>query len=437
MVVKSRYLILIFGLLLSSVLHATPKIQNWHTSNGAKVMFVPAPDLPMVDIRVVFDAGSARDGDIPGIAMLANSMLPEGAGDWNADEIAERVEKVGAILSIDSLRDMAIVSLRSLTEAKALDMAVETMATVTAKPAFKQDALNRNLQALKILLRQEQESPATVASKAFFKAMYADHPYAHPSNGTEESIAKMSREALIHFHKQYYVGKNAVIAIVGAVDRKQAEALAEKVLAGLPAGEDAAPLPEVDYSKTVMRKEIDFPSSQTHLHIGMPVLTRTDPDYFPLYVGNHVLGGNGLVSKLSVEVREKRGFAYSTYSYFSPMRGPGPFMIGLQTKNSQAKEAEAVVLATLKDYLKNGPTDEELKRSKQNITGSFPLNLASNKKIIDYIAMLGFYDLPLDYLDNFIDNVNAVSAEQIKKAFNKRLSTDKFSTIVVGQTGAG
>lgn len=437
MVVKVRYFALLFALVLTGVVHATPKIQNWQTSNGAKVMFVPAPDLPMVDIRVVFDAGSARDADIPGIAMLANSMLPEGAGDWDADEIAERVESVGAILSIDSLRDMAIVSLRSLTEAKALDKAIETMATVIAKPVFKQDALDRNLQALKILLRKEQESPASVASKAFFRAMYADHPYAHPSNGTEQSITKMSRPALIDFHKQYYVGKNAVIAIVGAVDRQQAEALAEKVLAGLPAGEHAAPLPEVDYSKTVMRKEIQFPSSQTHLHIGMPVLTRTDPDYFPLYVGNHVLGGNGLVSKLSVEVREKRGFAYSTYSYFSPMRGPGPFMIGLQTKNSQAREAEKVVLATLKDYLENGPTEEELTRSKQNITGSFPLNLASNKKIVEYLAVLGFYDLPLDYLDNFIDNVNSVTAEQIKEAFNKRLSTDKFSTIVVGQTDAG
>jgi zinc protease len=302
-----------------------------------------------------------------------------------------------------------------------------------AEPSFEQSALDRNLQALKIMLRQEQQSPSKVASKAFFKAMYADHPYAHPSSGTEQSIDLLKREALERFHRQYYVGSNAIIAIVGAVDREQAATLVEKVIGKLPAGEHAAELPAVDLEQSLLRQEIQFPSKQAHLYIGLPVLSRGDPDYFPLYVGNHVLGGSGLVSRISVEVREKRGLAYSSYSYFSPMRGPGPFIMGLQTKNSQAMQAESVVLQTLKDYLKQGPTEEELHRAKQNITGGFPLQLASNKKIVEYLSMIGFYQLPMNYLDTFVDNINAVTAGQIIEAFNRRVITDRLSTIVVGQ----
>ena len=425
--------VILFSLLTVVTVQATPKIQSWQTANGAKVLFVEAPDLPMIDIRVVFDAGSARDGDIPGIALMTNSMLTEGAGQWDADQIAERIESVGAQLGVDSLRDMGIVSLRSLTEAKALNTALDVMAAVIAKPAFGQTALDRNLEALKISLRQEQQSPSEIASKAFFRAMYNDHPYAHPSNGTEESIRDMTRETIKAFHEKYYVARNATIAIVGAVDRAQAEQLADKVVSGLPTGEHAAVLPSVNYEKAVLRDEIEFPSTQAHLYMGLPVLSRTDPDYFPLYVGNHVLGGSGLVSKMSVEVREKRGLAYSSYSYFSPMRGPGPFVIGLQTKNSQAKQAEKVVRETLQQYMKQGPTQEELSRTKQNITGGFPLRVSSNKKIISCLAMIGFYDLPLDYLDTFVDKVNAVTIEQIKDAFNRRVNVDRLSTIVVGQ----
>ena len=240
--VKLKLLLALILALSISVVQATPKIQNWQTSNGAKVLFVEAPDLPMVDIRVVFDAGSARDGDIPGIAMMTNSMLTEGAGQWNADDIAERVESVGAVLGIDALRDMAVVSLRSLTEEKALYKSLETMAAVIAMPTFDQTALDRNLEALKIALRQEKQSPANIASKAFYKAMYAEHPYAHPSNGNEESLDKITRKSLRFFHEKYYVGRNAIVAIVGAVDRQQAEQLAEQAVGALPAGEHAPAL---------------------------------------------------------------------------------------------------------------------------------------------------------------------------------------------------
>lgn len=170
--------------------------------------------------------------------------------------------------------------------------------------------------------------------------------------------------------------------------------------------------------------------------MGQPGMHRGDPDYFPLYVGNHILGGSGLVSQLSQEVREKRGLSYSVYSYFSPMRRSGPFIIGAQTKNSQVDEAVAVIQQTLQRYLDNGPTEQELIAAKQNISGGFPLRIASNSKIVEYLAMIAFYDLPLDFLETFVTKVEAVTREQIHQAFKRRLDPDGFVVVTVGNAKA-
>ncbi|MCG8098279.1 MAG: insulinase family protein, partial [Candidatus Thiodiazotropha taylori] len=183
-------------------------------------------------------------------------------------------------------------------------------------------------------------------------------------------------------------------------------------------------------------KQIPFPSTQSHLYLGQPGLKRGDPDYFPLYVGNHILGGSGLVSLLSEEVREKRGLSYSVYSFFIPMRQLGLFQVGLQTKNEQADEALKVVKDTLQRYITEGPTDEELKAAKQNITGGFPLRIASNGKIVEYLAVIGFYDLPLDYLDRFVERIEAVSKEQIRDAFKRRVDSERLVRVQVGRFSA-
>jgi zinc protease len=180
-------------------------------------------------------------------------------------------------------------------------------------------------------------------------------------------------------------------------------------------------------------ERISFPSTQSHLYLGQPGMQRGDADYFPLYVGNHILGGSGLVSQLSEEVREKRGLSYSVYSYFLPMRQPGIFQLALQTKNEQAGEALAVLRATLQRFVDEGPSEEELKAAKQNITGGFPLRISSNKKIIEYLAVIGFYDLPLDYLDRFNERVAAVTRAQIREAFKRRVDPARLVTVQVGR----
>ena len=228
------------------------------------------------------------------------------------------------------------------------------------------------------------------------------------------------------------MAKNATIAIVGDLTKAQAKKMVEKLLKELPAGEKPPPIPTVQLLEKAVMVKIDHPSTQTHILVGQTGIKRGDKDYFPLYVGNHVLGGGGMVSRLFAEIREKRGLSYAANSYFSPMREKGTFTASLQTRTDQTEEALAVLQEHLQRFIDNGPTEAELEASKKNITGGFPLRLASNSKIIGYIGMIGFYGLPNDYLETFNASVNAVTVDQIKDAFKRRLSPDKFVTVMVG-----
>jgi zinc protease len=166
--------------------------------------------------------------------------------------------------------------------------------------------------------------------------------------------------------------------------------------------------------------------------MGMPVLKRGEKDYFPLYVGNYILGGGGFVSRLTEEVREKKGLVYSVYSYFMPLYVEGPFEIGLQTKKEQADEALRIVNSTIKKFIDEGPTEKELIAAKQNLVGGFPLRLDSNAKIVDYLSMIAFYKLPISYIDNYISEINKVTIDQIKMAFKSKIDPNKLTTIIVG-----
>jgi zinc protease len=243
----------------------------------------------------------------------------------------------------------------------------------------------------------------------------------------------LSVKDLSAFYRRYYVARNATLVIVGDVSRQQAEQLADQLLDALPAGEPAPPLPKVTAPKAAKTQFIEHPSSQTHVLMGEPGVRRGDPDYFPLYVGNHVLGGSGLVSRISEEIREKRGLSYSASSYFIPMRQEGPYTLGFQTRTDKRDEALAVLRDTVKKFVAQGPTEKELTASKNNIIGGFPLAVASNSKITEYLAMIGFYNLPLDYLSTFTDNINAVTAAQIRDAFQRRVNVEDMVTVIVGK----
>lgn len=430
--VYSRVFICSVLLLLSPALLAGPDIQTWTTEKGLRVYFVEAPQLPMLDMRLTFAAGSARDGEHAGLAMMTSSSMNDGAGGMSADELAETFESVGAIYGGGSARDMAWFSLRTLTLEAEMKTALDTWLKVLGEPEFPEKEFNNARKLTLVGLQAEKQSPAALGDKAFMQALYGDHPYASPENGTEDSINALTTQQLRDFYKQYYVARNGVLALVGALDRKQAEALAEQVSAVLAAGERAAALPEVQPLTEAQTIHIPFPSQQAHIMLGQPGNKRGDDDYFSLYLGNHILGGGGFTSRLTKEIRDERGLSYSVYSYFAPMEQLGPFQIGLQTKLSQTDEALKVVRDTLQTWRTEGPSGNELGAAQKDITGGFPLRTASNADIISYLAMIGFYDLPLDYLDTFTGKIEALTQEQITDAFQRRLDPDKMLTVIVG-----
>ena len=418
-------------LLLPQSAIAVPVIQHWMTENGTRVYFTAASEIPIVDVRVVFDAGSARDTGKAGLASLTNSLLSEGAGKLNADMIAEQMDNMGSQLGNGSLRDMAWLSVRSLSEEKILHETISLASLILSKPTFPEKSFERQRKSMLVGLRASLQDPSSLAGKAFMKAVYGNHPYASSPDGTVESLNAMKPDDVRKFYQQYYVAGNAVVAIVGDLSRARAEALAQELTSILPVGKPAPDLPEVEPTRASV-VNIQHPSTQTHVWVGQAGMTRTDPDYFSLYIGNHALGGSGLVSLLSDEVREKRGYAYSVYIYFSPMHKAGPFQMALQTKNENAMKAYEVMRDTTKRYIKDGISEKQLTASRQNIIGGFALRLDSNKKLAEYLSMIGFYGLPLDYLDNFNARIESVTVEDVNDAFRRRVKPESMVKVVVG-----
>ena len=425
-------IIFFFIIFYANIVLASPNIEYWITSAGAEVYYVHAPELPMVDIQIVFDAGSSRDEDALGIAMLTNSLLADGANGDDADKISNDFESLGAIYAADIGYDSASLQLRSLTESELLKSAIVNLKKVLSAPDFPTDALERRQSQMLIGIKAKKQSPAAIAKDAFMKATYQSHPYAKPSEGTETSVKAINRKDIISFYKKHYTAKNSMIAIVGAVSHELAKQISEDISAGFQDGEKASSIRAVENLEEPQSIFIEYPSAQTHILVGQPGMKRGDSDYFSLYVGNHILGGGGMVSRLFEEVREKRGLSYSAYSYFSPMLFKGPFTAGLQTKTDQADEATSVLLENIKNYIEQGPTEEELIAAKKNITGGYPLRIDSNSKILNYVVVIGYYKLPLDYLETFNNNVEVVTIESIKDAFKRRLSPDKLVMVKVG-----
>ena len=416
----------------SSLGVAGPKFEHWTLDSGLRVYYVDIQDLPMLDINVTFDAGSARDGKKAGVANLTMSMMDSGSAGMSADEIAEAFESVGARLYASASKDMANIGLRTITLEKPFNKAIDNWLSVMKSPDFPKADFERLQKQMKVSFESSKQRPGSIAGEAFNKNLYGDHPYAQPTRGFEDTVAAMTTEDLKAFYDQYIVEENAMVTIVGAVSREEAEVLAKRVAEVLPAGEKAKPIPEVKPLTEAKTVHIPFPSSQAHILIGQTGYKRGDPDYFKLYLANHPFGGSGFTSRLMKEIRVKRGLSYSVYSYFSPSRELGPFVMGLQTKIEQIDEAKEALNQMLKTYLKDGATAEEIEESKLNITGGFPMNIAGNSNIGNYADVIGFFDLPLDYLEHFTDKINEVTQEEAADAMRRRINPEAMLTIIVG-----
>jgi len=409
------------------------KTEHWQTTNGAQVVFYQAMEVPMLDINVAFAAGSAYDGKQFGLSALTTELLNQGNGNLDANQIADKLADTGAQYEGETSRDMIMLHLKTLSSEQALAQAIEALSLIINKPTFQYDAFTREKNQQLVTITQQQESPDEVANMAFFNKLYNTHPYAHAINGTQESVKNITLTQVRDFYKRYFVGDNMYIVIVGAVNSDKAHQLAEQLTQNMPKGQAAPSIVKAVPLSAAEKVAISYPSSQTMLRLGQVGIDHAVPDYFPLVVGNYVLGGGTLVSRLAYEVREKRGLTYGVVSQFMPMPGDGPFLISLSTKNSEANNALQVTEETLKGFLLNGPNEEELTAAKQYMTGSFPLSLASNSSIANMLLRIAFYHLPDDYLDTYTARIEAVTTEEIKQAFDTHIQLDKMLLVTVGQ----
>ena len=413
--------------------YAQLNIQSWQTPEGAKVLFVQTQGLPMLDIALNFDAASSRDGDQHGLGSLTNALIGTATTHQSEEQIIQTFESLGAEFSTHSLKDMSIISLRSLTRPQILNRAVSLFSEVVAKPKFTQAKLTRERKQMLRALAAAKQSPGDVASLAFAQSVFAPHPYAHNKLGDEHSLGAITPADVKAHYRRYYSAKNLTIALVGGISAVKAKQIARQLSHGLNIGEKAPEHPMVQPLTQASTQHIEFPSTQTHLLIGQVGINRLHPDYYALYLGNHLLGGSGLNSILSREIREDKGLAYSTSSYFTKMKAHGYFLIKLQTKNTQADQAKSIALNTLSDFIKRPISAESLQDAKDNIIGGFALEIASNANILTYLSIIGFYGLPLDYLSSFTQHIKTLDETQVQQAFNRLIDTNKLAIISVGQ----
>jgi zinc protease len=414
-------------------------IEKWTLPSGAQVFLVQSPALPMVDVQLDFDAGGRRDPAAQaGLASVTAAMLSRGvaagAGLPALDEnqLGEAWADLGASFSASAGTDRMSFLLRSLSYPDLLPQAAALAARQLAQPAFTADIWQRERERLGAELAEANTKPATVAQRAFEQTVYGAHPYGYEM--TKATLARIGVADLRRFHG-LLLACRARISIVGNVTREQAQALSTRLLSQLPPSAACEPLPavpEVAALAEPAQRSIAFDSAQAHVFIGQPGYKRSDPDFFALTLGNYILGGGGFVSRLTEQVREKRGLSYSVYSYFAPGRHAGAFTVGLQTRPDQARQAVDVAQQVVMQFVADGPNETELQAAKDNLVGGFSLRVDSNRKLLDNVANIAWNDLPLNYLATWTAQMEKVTAADVKAAFARKLQPGKMVTVVVG-----
>ena len=419
-----------------------PTIQQFKTKAGVPVRFVQTTALPIVDIDLRFNAGSARDGSISstgfGIANMTATMLTQGSKRLDENEFTRAVETLGINLNSSAYKDMFIVSLRSLSDDKHLLPAVDLMTQMLSEPAFDDSILARNKARLLVGLQQQKQDPNSLASIAFSEALYGEHPYAHPSAGTLESVPTIEKQQLIDFKNRYLVAANASVAITGNLTLEQAKKLAEDITSKLPKGQPATELPEPKPLSQAKHIHIPFPSTQTTVLMGQLGDKRaTDPQsqqkQTNFAVGNEVLAGGDFNARLMTEIRQNLGYTYGISGSMNPMLARGPYQIGFSTRNDKARAAIDASLAVINDTLEKGITSTEMRLTTDNLKNSFPMGFASNAGINGLLGMMNFYQLPNSYLTDYVKRVDQVKLSEVNQTMRDTLKPDDFLIVTVGQ----
>lgn len=410
------------------------RIERARLANGLRLVLAEQTAVPIVALSCLVDGGSRVDpADRPGLAGFTAALLEEGTEKRTSQEIARLVDSLGGSFTTSAATDWVSGSAAVLSRDFAI--AVELIADSLRNPAFRAEDVERVRAELLGELQAAEDSPGYVANRAFRRALYGAAPYGHLVDGDPASIQEITRDELMAFHRNEIRPERTICVAVGDVPtarmREALEAaLGDWVAQGGPATPRDPPLPEPS------RVLIDKPISQANLIVGQVGVARSDPDYFPLLLMNHVLGGGGFTSRLMKIIRTEGGLAYSVSSSFSSNRLPGPFQVILQTKVESAGEALALVHREIERLHHKGVTEEELEQAKAFLTGSFPLRLDSIAKLTSFLAQVEYFGLGDDYMERYAERVRAVTTDAVARAAREHLRPGRLVEVVVGPESA-
>jgi zinc protease len=423
------------ALALTTGTAAAMKIQTITSPGGIEAWFVEEHGLPLLSMQYGFKGGTAQDPeDKPGVAHFITTMMNEGAGDMDARAFQQREEELAMRMSFDAGRDEFTGSFQSLTQN--LDASADMLRLALTKTRFDTDAVLRMRKELTASLAFDAKDPEKIAGNAWYAEAYAGHPYGWPANGTAESMAKITSDDLQEFRRRVFTRDALKISVVGDIEPEKLGKLLDKIFGDLPAKGDLKPVariePKVGPKLTMI--EMDVPQSvATFGRIG---LDRKDPDFIAGFIVNYIVGGGGLTSRLTDEVREKNGLAYSVYSYMMTYDQSSVFAGGVATKTSGIAKSLEIIKRELAKMATDGPTAEELQDAKQYLTGSYALRFDSSNKIASQLLGIQMDELGIDYIDKRNALVDGVTMEDVKRVAKRMVSPDNLLITVVGQKGA-
>ena len=409
-------------------------IQRWRTAEGTTVLLVERHENPIVDISVQFPAaGSIADPQGKnGLADFAAGLLTTGTKKHDEENFNKRINDLAAQLESDNDRESSSLILRSLSRPATLRQAGELMQQALSQPRYDAEVFRRTRQQAELALRQNESQPGYIAMRESVKLDYPQHPYSAAAYTSVQSLQAVSLDDVKTFHRNQYAKEGAVVALVGDLNRQQADRLVGNLLKGLPEkAQTAAKVPPVN-EQAGRRADIPFASEQAQVVMSMPLISRNDPDYYALVAGNYILGGGGFDSRLMKTLRDEHGYVYGVSSNLMPQREKGRFVIQFATQKSQAPKALEAAESVLRRFIAEGPTEAELQQAKDNIIGSFPLRFDTNQKLLGYLGMIGLYDLPSDWMEQYPKKIEALTVDDVKKAWQRRVKPENLNTVVVG-----
>ncbi len=411
---------------------AAVTVERVESPGGIVAWLVRDSMVPLVSIEFSFRGGAALDpAGKSGLADMTTSLLDEGAGDLNSQAFQRKLSDLAVSISFSAGMDTIRGSLKTLNRTR--DEAVDLLALALTEPRFDEDAVERIRQQILAVLARQSTDPNDIAGRIWWKAVFPDHPYGLPSEGTVGTIATITADDMRRLVSQRFARNQLIVGVVGDITPEELAPLLDRAFGALPARGKPFALAEAEpwAGGQIFVSESDVP--QSVVLFGHGGIKREDPDWYAAYTMNYILGGGGFASRLYEEVREKRGLAYSVYSYLTPLDAASVYSGGVSTANARVGESIAVIREEWARMRNEGVSEAELKDAKTYLTGSFPLRFTSTDRIARMLVGMQYNNLGIRYIEERNSFIEAVTLEDIRRVAKRLLKPEDLTIVVVGK----